>query len=296
MSREAVPVRRNTHLPVSGTFTETPAGRALDQAIEDDVPGLAAELAYRAALAMLPFLLMLAALPSVVGSVFHVDDITQRLTDEADSLLSQNSADMMRTLIEEVGRSQGGTAFVFGLLGTIWAGSMTTSALRKALNRVYKFDDQTPFLIRKLTEFGLTIVSGLAFFIAIMSLVLGPSILGGQSALANLVSLLLALAIVLAAVSLLYWLAPAGEHHFRWVTRGALLFGGGWLAFSLGFSVYLSRFGMINHVYGSLGAMIVLLIWLYGSNFFLLLGAELNVALAQDRDPEVPQRRVSENA
>jgi uncharacterized BrkB/YihY/UPF0761 family membrane protein len=48
---------------------------------------------------------------------------------------------------------------------------------------------------------------------------------------------------------------------------------------------------MINHVYGSLGVMIVLLIWLYGSNFSLLLGAELNAALAQDKDPEVPRRR-----
>jgi membrane protein len=274
-----------------GTFAETPAGRAIDQAIDDDVPGLAAELAYRAALAVLPFLLMLAALPGVVGSVFHVDDITQRLTDEADSLLSENSADMMRSLIEEVGRSQGGTAFVFGLFGTIWAGTMTTSALRKALNRVYKFDDQTPFLVRKGTELGLTIVSGLAFFVAIMSLVLGPSILGDQSPLANVLWLLVALIVVLAAVSLLYWLAPSGEHHYRWVTPGALLFGGGWLVFSLGFSAYLSRFGMINHVYGSLGVMIVLLIWLYGSNFSLLLGAELNAALAQDKDPEVPRRR-----
>jgi membrane protein len=291
MSRDAVHVRRNTHLPVLGTFSQTAAGRAIDQAIEDDVSGLAAELAYRAALAVLPFLLMLAALPGVAGSVFHVDDIPQRLTDEADSLLSQNSSDMMRTLIEEVGRSQGGTALVFGLLGTIWAGTMTTSALRKALNRIYKFDDQTPLLVRKLTELGLTIVSGLAFFVAIMSLVLGPQLLGDVNALTNLVSLLFALMVVLATVSLLYWLAPSDEHRYKWVTPGALLFGGGWLVFSLGFSVYLSRFGMINHVYGSLGAMIVLLIWLYGSNFFLLLGAELNGVLAQEKDPDVAQRR-----
>ena len=74
---------------------------------------------------------------------------------------------------------------------------------------------------------------------------------------------------------------------FRWVTPGALLFGAGWLLFSLGFSVYLSQFGLINHVYGSLGVMIVLLIWLYGSNLFLLLGAELNSVLAQDNDPNV---------
>jgi membrane protein len=230
---------------------------------------------------------MLAALPGVAGTLFHLDDVTQRLTDEADALLSQNSSDMMRTVIEEVGRSQGGTAFAFGLIGTVWAGLMTTSALRKALNRVYRFDDRTPFITRKLTELGLTIVAGLAFFVAIMALVIGPAILGSQSALTNLVSLLVAFAIVLATVSVLYWLAPSGEHHYRWVTPGALVFGAGWMVFSLGFSAYLSRFGMINHVYGSLGAMIVLLIWLYGSNFFLLLGAELNAALAEEKDPNV---------
>jgi membrane protein len=275
-----LPVRENK-------LTRSAAGRAIDQAIEDDVPGLAAELAYRAALAVLPFLLMLAALPGVAGTLFHLDDVTPRLIDESEALLSKNSSDMMRTVIEEVGRSQGGTAFVFGLVGTLWAGTMTTSALRKALNRVYHFDDQTPFIKRKLTELGLTIVSGLAFFLAIMSLVLGPALLGTESALTNLLSLAVALGIVLATVSLLFWLAPSGDNRYRWVTPGAFVFGAGWLAFSIGFSAYLASFGMINHVYGSLGAMIVLLVWLYGSNLFLLLGAELNAALAEKKDPNV---------
>lgn len=288
MGRQAAPLHNDTHLPVGDNkLTRSAVGRAVDHAIEDDVSGLAAELAYRAALAVLPFLLMLAALPGVVGSVFHIDDITQRLIDESEALLSENSSDMMRTLIDEVGRSQGGTAFAFGLFGTIWAGLMTTSALRKALNRIYRFDDDTPFMARKLTEVGLTVVSGLAFFLAIMALVIGPAVLGEDNALTNLLSLVLALAIVLATVSLLYWLAPSGDHHYRWVTPGALVFGAGWMAFSLGFSAYLSRFGMINHVYGSLGVMIVLLVWLYGSNLFLLLGAELNAALADEKDPNV---------
>lgn len=261
--------------------------RAGEQAKDDDVAGLAAEMAYRASLAVLPFLLMLSALPSVVGSIFGLDDISARLTTEAERLLSDNSAEMMKTLINEVERSRGWTPFVFGLFGTLWAGTLATSALRKSLNRIYRFDETTPFVQRKLVDLALTVTAGLLFFFAIMALVIGPALLGGENAVTELISLVAAVAVVLIAVSLLYWLAPSGENTFRWVTPGALLFGLGWLLFSLGFSVYLSRFGMLNHVYGSLGAMMVLLAWLYGSNLALLLGAELNAALAHDNDPNV---------
>jgi membrane protein len=269
-----------------------PAGDALlqayEQAKEHDVPGLAAELSFRAALSVLPFLLVIAALPSVAGDLFSVENVGERLSREADALFSENSAEAVRTLIGEVERSHGWTPLIFGLLGTLWAGTMTTSTLRKALDRVYGFVDGSSLLRRKLKDLGLTVVAGLLFFLSIMAVMLGPAILGGETVLTEMLSVGIALLAVLAAVSLLYWLAPSGDNMFRWVTPGALVFGAGWLIFSLGFSAYLSRFGLINHVYGSLGAMIILLIWLYGSNFFLLLGAELNSVLAQERDPNVP--------
>jgi membrane protein len=266
--------------------------KAVCQAVDDDVLGLAAELAYRATLAVLPFLLFLAALPSVAGSAFGVQDVGERLSGQMDALLSEKSADMMRTLIDEVERSRGVTALVLGALGTLWAGTSATSAFRKALNRLYKFDERATFLQRKATEIGMTLIVGSFFVLAFAVVLVGPAAMGGVNALTQLVSLVLAFVLVLLAVSLLYWKASAGEAQYRWVTPGAVLFGLAWLTFTFLFSAYLSLFGGLNHVYGTLGAMIALLVWLYGSNIALLLGAELNSVLGHDVDPNVQRNSV----
>jgi membrane protein len=269
------------------------AETVLKKAKDHDVAGLAAELAYRSALTVLPFLLMLAALPSVAGSIFGIDDVGDRLIREAEALLSENSAEMMRTLIGAVAQSHGWTPFLVGILGTVMAGTLTTGSLRKALNRIYGFDDDLPFLRRKLIDLGLSIVCGIMFFVAIMALLIGPKLMGGENAITGVVAMLVALSLVMAGVSLLFWLAPSGDNLYRWVTPGALLFGVGWMLFSLGFSAYLSRFGLLNHVYGSLGAMIALLMWLYGSNLAVLLGAEVNAVVAQEKDPNVQRETVT---
>ena len=270
-------------------------GKAAGQAIDDDLLGIAAELAYRATLAVLPFLLMLAALPSVAGSVFSIQDIGERFSREAGTLVSKNSEVMVRALIEEVAKTRGWTPLLVGLVGVLWAGTSATSALRKSLNRIYKFDDETPFVERKIREFALTIGAGLLLFTALVLILLGPALMGGWSVAGEILCLGLAFVLVLTAVSLLYWLAPSGENAFRWVTPGALVFGGSWLVFSLAFSAYLSRFGSLNHVYGSLGAMIALLVWLYGSNAALLFGAELNSVIGEQFDPKVQESSVRES-
>jgi membrane protein len=270
--------------------------RALGQAVDDDLLGMAGELAYRGALVVLPFLVVLAALPSVGGSIFDIDNVGERLSREVDLLVSEKSAEMVNSLIQQVSNSRGWTPLLLGIIGTLWAGTSAISALRKSLNRIYKFDDQTPLVRRKATEAGLSLVTGTLLFMALVCVLLGPALMGGWNAGTQVVSLSLAFVLVLLAVSLIYWLAPAGDNQFRWITPGALVFGIAWLLFSLLFSAYLSRFATLNHVYGSLGAMIALLVWLYGSNAFLLFGAELNAVLAAQLDHKVPARRPEEPA
>ena len=269
---------------------------AIKNAVRDDVPGLAAEMAYRAALALLPFLLLLAALPWVVSSLFSVPDIGGQISKEADGLLSKNSAAMVKTLIGEVTRSTGWQPVLFGLMGTLWAGMSATSAMRKSLNRLYKSEEDKPFLERKLVEFGLTVVAGTLFFAAVVCLLLGPVLLGENNLLTEMLSAGLAVLLVWTAVSLIYWLTPAPDNSLRWIMPGAVFFVAAWLAFSIGFSIYLSRFGSMNRVYGSLGVMIIALIWLYGSNFALLLGAELNVVLGRKFDSQVEAQPAASNA
>ena len=84
---------------------------------------------------------------------------------------------------------------------------------------------------------------------------------------------------------MLYWLAPNTTHEFKWVTPGALVFGMGWVVASLLLALYISKFGSYNRTYGALGAVIVLLVWLYWTNMLLLVGGELNAVLAKREDP-----------
>jgi membrane protein len=273
-------------------------GRAIKEAIagcvEHDVFGLAAEIAYRAALTILPFLLLVAALPWVVHSVFSVPDVAQRVSDEVGRHLSDNAASMIRTLIEQVDKSPGWTPLTIGLFGSLVGGISTMSALRKALNRIYGFEENQPFLKRKALELGLTLGAGSLAFAAMLCILVGPYLFDELGVLADLVSIASAITLVLTAVSLIYWLLPAheqaDENTFRWITPGAVLFGVVWIGFSLVFSAYLSRFGTVNQVYGSVGVMIVLLVWLYGSNLALLAGAEINAGLGRQVDPAVGDR------
>src|SRR6185503_7424261 len=200
------------------------AREAITHALRDDVPGLAAELAFRAALAFLPFLLLLAALPSVLGSILNASDIGDQISRQADALLSKNSAAMVHTVVGEVTKSQGWGVVAFGLVGTIWAGLATTSSTRKALNRLYSFEENKPFLQRKLYELALTAVVGLLVVMAIMALLLGPLLLGGVALATELLSGGVALVMMAAAVSLVYWLAPARDNSFRWITPGTVFF------------------------------------------------------------------------
>ena len=169
----------------------------------------------------------------------------------------------------------------------------TTSTVRKALNRIYRFDDEMPFLQRKLEELWLTVVVALLFLAAIVSVLMGPALLGTCRTSRRLSANVWRWRWCSSRVSLIYWQAPSQPHDFEFATPGALFFAIAWLLFSLAFAGYISQVGTLNHVYGSLGAIIALLFWLYGTALALLVGAELNAAVAKRLDPQTRANTVA---
>jgi membrane protein len=95
--------------------------------------------------------------------------------------------------------------------------------------------------------------------------------------------------LIVLAMALIYYLGPDVEQRWQWITPGSLVAVIGWLLASLGFSFYVNNFGSYNAAYGSIGAVIVLLTWMYVSGFFVLLGGEINAeiehAAAGGKDP-----------
>lgn len=288
---EKLPAVRVGRVDISGVAKET-----MREVGDDDVPGLAAEMAYHSILAIFPFLLFLAGLTSFIQRFFPVGDLTQRIVDKASNVMPEDATSLLRSFTSEVVNSQGGGAVVVGLLGALWASSAAIGAAMKALNRAYDVKEDRGFVRRKLVAVALTVLfAGLviaaAILIATGSIMAGGigRALGWQEEVVRLwnwATVPASLALVTAAVAMLYWLAPNTGHKLAWITPGALLFVVGWTLASIGFAFYISQFGSYNRTYGSLGAVIILLVWLYWTNLLLLVGGELNAVLARRHDEQ----------
>src|SRR5581483_8727607 len=173
--------------------------------------------------------------------------------------LPSDATSLLRSFTDQIVHSRGEGALFFGLFGALWAASAAIGTAMKALNRAYDVNEDRGFLQRKLTALGLTVVFGGLILAASILLATGQFMAGGlgralgwQSAfvtLWNWLTLPLALAIVTFAVSILYWLAPAVRHSYRWITPGAGLFVIGWVTASVAFATYISNFGSYNRSY-----------------------------------------------
>jgi membrane protein len=164
-----------------------------------------------------------------------------------------------------------------------------------SLNRAYDVDEGRPFW--KVRGLAILLTIGLSAFIvgALVLLTFGPQI-GGW--IADLVSLgrvfeltwnilrwPVIVGLMVLAMALLYYMAPDVEQQWQWITPGSACAVIGWLLASLGFAFYVNHFGSYNATYGSIGAVIVLLTWMYVSGLFVLIGGEINAEIehaAQD--------------
>ena len=279
---------------VGGTDVTGIAKETIHEVQDDDVAGMAAEMAYHSILAIFPFLLFLAGLTSIIDSLFNVTDLTDRIIDKAGQVMPEDAQSVLRGFTDEVVNSDGTGAMIFGLVASFWAAQTAIGAAMKALNRAYDVTDDRSFVRKKLVAIGITVLFFGLMLCAATLLATGQFVSGGiGSALGwertfvniyNWFSLPVALLLVGLAVGILYALAPNTEHQWRWVSPGTMLFVVAWALGSLAFAAYISRFGAYNRTYGSIGAVIMLLVWLYWTNFILLVGGELNAVIARRED------------
>ena len=183
----------------------------------------------------------------------------------------------------------------FGLVAALWAASGGMGSTMKAMNRAYDVEETRPFWKRTALSVGLTILTGSFFIGAFVLAVVGQALestvaealaLGSELRAALVVGrFVIAVALLALAIALLYWAAPNAKLPFKWLTPGSVLFVVCWIIGSLAFGWYVSNFGSYNATYGTLGGVVVLMIWFYLTALILLAGAELNALLAQKEEP-----------
>ncbi len=293
---DKLPAWRVGQFDITGITRET-----IKEVGDDDVPGLAAEMAYHSVLAIFPFLLLLAGLTAVIDNVFDVGDLTQRIVDKSSQVMPEDATSVIESFTDEVVHSQGGGAIIFGSLGALWAASSAIGVVMKALNRAYDVPEDRGFIRRKLIALGLTLIFGGLILAASILIATGQFMAGGMGQalgwesqfvlLWNWATIPVALILITAAVAVLYAFAPCTDHALKWISPGAIVFVVGWIVASIALTVYVSRFGSYNRTYGSIAAVILLLVWLYWSNLILLVGGELNAVLARRHDEEFKQEQ-----
>ena len=258
------------------------AKRVWNEISTDEITDRAAGLAYYFLFALFPALLFLTSLLGMLPIPNLMDQlmgyVSQALPGDAASIVQ-------KTLTEIVSGARGGLLSI-GALGALWATSNGMASFMTTLNIAYDVPETRSFFKRKALAIGLTLMFSAFILTALVLMVFGPKIgetvaswvgLGELFTLLwNIVSIPIVIVLVVVAVALVYWLAPAAEQHFRWVTPGSAVAVVLWLAMSLGLRYYVQHFGNYSATYGSIGGVILLMLWLYLSGIALLLGAEIN--------------------
>lgn len=251
--------------------------------LEHQSMGSASQIAYYLLFAAFPCLFTLASLLAFLP----VPDLIERLLAALGSVVPPAAVDLMRDSVRRLVTHQRSGFFSIGLIVTVWAASNAVDAVMQGLNRVQGLPENRPFWKTRGIALLLAVGAGLLVVLGLLGLWFGAHVSGWWAARGGLGPLPvqvwivarwpLVLLLLVAAIDQLYFLGPAAELRWRWITPGSVVAVLGWVAASLGFSIYVRHFGSYNATYGSIGAMIILLTWMYLSSFFILLGAEINV-------------------
>jgi len=264
------------------TFVEL-LRRTWRETMEDKVFGRAAELAYYFLLALFPMLLFLTSLigflPEAQEQIFHA--LATVMPGEAMRLVDETMRDVVR--------NRSGGLLSFGVLGAVWAASGGIGAVIDTLNVAYDAEEKRSFLKVRAIAVGLTVLLAVLVVGGVI-LMIGASHFGawlatkfsipsGFAVIGGIVEYILGLGLAFLGLELIYHFGPNVEQSWKWITPGAVFAVASLVITSMLLSLYLRYAPSYSATYGSLGAVIVLLLWLYLMGVVVLIGGEMNSEL-----------------
>jgi membrane protein len=252
--------------------------------LDDDMPTYASALAYQILFSLFPFLLFLIAL---VG-FFNLPDFFAWLQQQAAMVVPAEAMDEVMPVIQQLQDEKAGLLSV-GIIIAIWSASSGIRSTMHALNVAYDVKEGRPAW--KTIPLSVLYTIGLALLLMLVAglMVVGPEVMrwvASQFGLEDFIVTVWAWArwpvaafIMVMVVAIIYYVAPDVEQEFRFITPGSVLAVLVWIAASVAFGFYLKNFGNFNAMYGSIGAIIILLLYFYLTAAVLLFGAELNAVI-----------------
>lgn len=248
---------------------------------------MAAALSYYFVLSLFPALIFLSA----IVAYLPVPDLFNQALGLMSRFLPLDGMGLIQRVLADVITPNKGAFLSFGILGTLWTASGGFAAAIEALNMAYEVNDDRPFWKTRPLAIGLVFVIGGLLLVALAVMVVGPRFgiwLTTRIHLSQLFAILwpyihwtIAVGFTVLAVEALYYLAPNVHQRFLATLPGAILAVGCWIGLSYLLGIYFRHFANFNKTYGTLGAGIALMVWLYWTGFAMLVGAELNAELAK---------------
>jgi membrane protein len=251
----------------------------------DEVTGLAAQLAYYFLLSIFPLLIFVITLLPFL-QVSQAD-----LMELLHTYAPAESANLLESSLKDVMANQNGGLLSFGILATMWSASNGTNAIIRALNHAYDVEETRSFIKTRGLALILTIGLILVVVVSLLLPVFGKYILKivfdflgyEPSFVYDLLRWVISIAVITFVFLILYWIGPNLKMKCRDVLPGAIFASVGWALSSWAFSIYVSTFGNYSSTYGSLGGLIVLMLWLYISGLVIIVGGEINAVLSRNK-------------
>jgi membrane protein len=265
--------------------------RTITEFIDDDLTDMAAALTYYGVMSIFPGLLVLVAGVGLLGQS-TAQAVEENLHDLAPGPAQQIIADALENL--RAHPRTAGIVAIIGLVVAYWSATGYIGSFMRAANRIFDVPEGRPLWKTIPIQLAITAITGVFLAVSALAIVFTGRLAQWAGRLLSLEdqtvrvfdivkwpALVLGAAILLA---MLYWAAPNARHAgFRWITPGSLLAVLLWIMVSAGFAFYIAHFNTYNRTYGTLGGVIVFLVWLWLTNVAVLLGAEFDAELGRAR-------------
>ncbi|HEU4414508.1 MAG TPA: YihY/virulence factor BrkB family protein [Candidatus Angelobacter sp.] len=249
---------------------------------------MAAALSYYFVISLFPAFLLLSAILAYMPGAKPFEQILSMMS----GFVPRDSIELLRRVLATVVTPNRGALLSFGILGTLWTASGGFAATIEALDIAYEVKEARPFWVTRPLAVGLTLLVGILLLIALAVMIVGPQFGAWLSGRTNLswffaqawpyIHWTVAVLFTVLATESLYFMAPNVKQRFWATLPGAVLAVGCWIGLSYALGIYFRSFAHFSRTYGTMGAVIALMVWLYWTGFFMLVGAELNCELAKE--------------
>ena len=262
---------------------------------EEDILSTSAQVAFYFSFALFPLLLFLVSLFGII--IDSANEFRNELFFYLRQIMPYSAFDLVQKTIEEVTENSSGSKLTIGLLIALWSASAGIDSLRIALNSVYSLEEKRSWINTKLLSLAMTfsltilitVACGIVFYgWKFLSFIFDAINFSIPSPFFLMILQWITVLIVLMLIyGLLYNFLPMHKPHtWVWITPGSITGIILWLTLSYAFRTYLSFFNTYDKTYGSLGAVIILMLWLYLTALVILIGGIINATLQEITDPE----------